>query len=253
MQRINNSDMIKSRKGRSRPYLAACSHNCFYVIPDTISIFKFYRGEFDLRYYIADCHFFHDSLNRQMDCRGFANAEEMNNYMIAQWNKKVRWNDEVIILGDFSLGKAEETNQVLEQLNGILCLIEGNHDQFGHKKGYNAARFKWIRPYTELNDNKRKVVLCHYPILCYNGQYLRTEDGEPRTYMLYGHVHDTWDQRLMEQAQALARQQVRRRPDGTEYNLPCRMINCFCMYSDYTPLTLDEWIMNEKARGLCTL
>ena len=39
-----------------------------------------------MRYYIADCHFFHDSLNRQMDCRGFANAEEMNNYMIAQWN-----------------------------------------------------------------------------------------------------------------------------------------------------------------------
>ena len=249
MQRINNSDMIKSRKGRSRPYLAACSHNCFYVIPDTISIFKFYRGEFDLRYYIADCHFFHDSLNRQMDCRGFANAEEMNNYMIAQWNRKVRWNDEVIILGDFSLGKAEETNQVLEQLNGILCLIEGNHDQFGHKKGYNAARFKWIRPYTELNDNKRKVVLCHYPILCYNGQYLRTEEGEPRTYMLYGHVHDTWDQRLMEQAQALARQQERRRSDGTEYFLPCKMINCFCMYSNYMPLTLDEWIMNDKARS----
>ena len=213
--------------------MAACSHNCFYVIPDTISIFKFYRGEFDLRYYIADCHFFHDSLNRQMDCRGFAN----------------RWNDEVIILGDFSLGKAEETNQVLEQLNGILCLIEGNHDQFGHKKGYNAARFKWIRPYTELNDNKRKVVLCHYPILCYNGQYLRTEEGEPRTYMLYGHVHDTWDQRLMEQAQALARQQERRRSDGTEYFLPCKMINCFCMYSNYMPLTLDEWIMNDKARS----
>ena len=253
MQRINYPDMIKSRKGSGRPCLAACSHNCFYVIPDTISIFKFYRGEFDLRYYIADCHFFHDSLNRQMDCRGFANAEEMNNYMIAQWNKKVRWNDEVIILGDFSLGKADETNRVLEQLNGILCLIEGNHDQFGHKKGYNAARFKWIRPYTELNDNKRKVVLCHYPILCYNGQYLRTEDGEPRTYMLYGHVHDTWDQRLMEQAQELARQQVRRRPEGTEYNLPCRMINCFCMYSDYTPLTLDEWIMNDKIRSLYAL
>ena len=60
-----------------------------------------------MRYYIADCHFFHESLNYQMDCRGFANAEEMNNYMIEQWNKKVRWNDEVVILGDFSLGKAD--------------------------------------------------------------------------------------------------------------------------------------------------
>ena len=24
--------------------------------------------------------------------------------------------------------------------------------------------------------------------------------------------------------------------------IPCNMINCFCMYSDYVPLTLDEWI-----------
>ena len=212
-----------------------------------------------MRYYIADCHFFHNSLNYQMDCRGFADAEEMNAYMIEQWNKKVRWNDEVVILGDFSLGKAEETNKVLEQLKGILCLVEGNHDQFGHRKGYNAARFKWIRPYTELNDNNRKVILCHYPILCYNchypilcynDQYLFDGNGNPRTYMLYGHVHNTWDEELMEQAQTLARQQVRRRRDGTKYNLPCQMINCFCMYSDYTPLTLDEWIENNKTRIL---
>ena len=92
-----------------------------------------------MRYYIADCHFFHNSLNYQMDCRGFADAEEMNAYMIGQWNKKVRWNDEVVILGDFSLGKADETNKVLEQLKGILCLVEGNHDQFGHRKGYGSA------------------------------------------------------------------------------------------------------------------
>ena len=180
-----------------------------------------------MRYYIADCHFFHNSLNYQMDCRGFADTEEMNAYMIEQWNKKVRWNDEVVILGDFSYGKAEETNKVLEQLKGILCLVEGNHDQFGHRKGYNAARFKWIRPYTELNDNNRKVILCHYPILCYNDQYLFDGNGYPRTYMLYGHVHNTWDEELMEQAQTLAKQQVRRRRDGTEYNLPCQMINCF--------------------------
>jgi len=201
-----------------------------------------------LRYYIADCHFFHDSLNYQMDNRGFANAEEMNAYMIEQWNKKVRWNDEVVILGDFSLGKADETNRVLEELNGFLYLIEGNHDPFGHRKGYNAARFKWIRPYAELNDNHRKVVLCHYPILCYNGQYLRGSSGSPKTYMLYGHVHNTWDEELMLKARALAEQQLRHTREGVEYHLPCQMINCFCMYSDYTPLTLDEWIEVDAKR-----
>ncbi|MFR8339261.1 MAG: hypothetical protein ACLVAW_22815 [Eisenbergiella massiliensis] len=30
-----------------------------------------------------------------------------------------------------------------------------------------------------------EVVLCHYPIMCYNGQYLLDKGGNPRTYMLY--------------------------------------------------------------------
>ena len=34
-----------------------------------------------MRYYIADCHFFHRGLNEKMDKRGFADAEEMNEYM----------------------------------------------------------------------------------------------------------------------------------------------------------------------------
>jgi hypothetical protein len=66
--------------------------------------------------------------------------------------------------------------------------------------------------------------------------------------MLYGHVHNTWDEELIDQARALASRQVRRRRDGEEYNLPCQMINCFCMYSDYTPLTLDEWIETDAKR-----
>ena len=140
------------------------------------------------------------------------------------------------------------TMNVILTGDGFLYLIEGNHDPFGRRKGYNAARFKWIRPYAELNDNHRKVVLCHYPILCYNGQYLRGSSGAPKTYMLYGHVHNTWDEELIDQARALASRQVRRRRDGEEYNLPCQMINCFCMYSDYTPLTLDEWIEVDKRR-----
>ena len=201
-----------------------------------------------MRYYIADCHFFHDSLNRQMDCRGFASAEEMNAYMLRKWNEKVRWNDDVVILGDLSWGGPEETTALLEQLNGPLCLIRGNHDPFGEKKGYPVTRFKWIRDYTEMRDDGRKVVLCHYPVFCYNGQYRTEEDGSPKTYMLYGHVHDTQDQRLVEQFIRISEETVRYKKDGSPYRLPCRMINCFCGYSDYTPLTLDEWIENDARR-----
>ena len=201
-----------------------------------------------MRYYIADPHFFHGALNTKMDRRGFESVEAMNEYMLRQWNRKVRKNDEVVILGDLSWGKAEETNELLERLNGRLYLIQGNHDRFLKNKDYNAGRFVWIKPYEELQDNKRKVILCHYPIMCYNGQYRVDENGNPKVYMLYGHVHDTQDQRLLERFQAITRETASVSPDGTARQIPCNLINCFCMYSDYVPLTLDEWIACEKRR-----
>lgn len=201
-----------------------------------------------MRYYIADPHFFHGALNTKMDHRGFQDAESMNLYMLQQWNKKVRKNDEVVILGDLSWGKPEETNALLEQLHGRLYLVSGNHDRFLKDKKYNANRFVWIKSYDELHDNGRKVVLCHYPIMCYNGQYRLDEKGNPKVYMLHGHVHDTQDQRLLDQFQEITRNTESVGIDGTKRTIPCNMINCFCGYSDYTPLTLDEWIACDKKR-----
>ena len=37
---------------------------------------------------------------------------------------------------------------------------------------------------------------------------------------------------------------------GGKRTIPCHMINCFCGYSDYVPLTLDEWIENDKLRKM---
>ena len=54
--------------------------------------------------------------------------------------------------------------------------------------------------------------------------------------MLYGHVHDSHDERLIEQYDVRSGQG------------PVTMINCFCMYSDYQPLSLDEWIALTKQR-----
>ena len=132
-------------------------------------------------------------------------------------------------MGDLSWGKANETNELLRKLNGRLYLLQGNHDRFLKNKDYDTSRFVWIKPYEELQDNKRKVILCHYPIMCYNGQYRLDGNGNPKVYMLYGHVHDTYDH-------------------GEKRAIPSNMINCFCMYSDYTPLTLDEWILCDRKR-----
>ena len=201
-----------------------------------------------MRYYIADCHFFHGALNTVMDHRGFDSVEAMNDYMIRQWNRKVRSNDEVVILGDLSFGTPRETEELLDRLNGRLYLIIGNHDHYHDHAAYSTKRFVWMKHYEEMKDNRRKVVLSHYPIMCYNGQYYKNEKGEDKTYMLYGHVHDTTDQRLIEQFADITRNTVRTGMDGEERPIPCRMINCFCKYSDYTPLTLDEWIECDRKR-----
>ena len=76
-----------------------------------------YTQEKSVRYYIADLHFYHENLNQHMDCRGFESADAMNEYMIARWNSRVRKNDEVVILGDFSISpNGSEVNRILERL-----------------------------------------------------------------------------------------------------------------------------------------
>lgn len=202
-----------------------------------------------MRYYIADCHFFSQILNTKMDQRGFADAEEMNAYMIGKWNKKVRPNDEVVILGDFSEEKAEKTNALLQKLHGRLYLIRGNHDRYVDSSGFQSNRFVWIRPYAEMRDRKRKVVLCHYPVFCYNGQYEQDEKGDARAYMLYGHVHNSIDEQLVRRFQEETRKTKRLNfKTEEEIAIPCQMINCFCQYSDYEPLSLDEWVALDQKR-----
>ena len=43
-----------------------------------------------------------------MDCRGFRDEQDMNEYMISQWNSRVRKNDEVVVLGDLSMEKWDD-------------------------------------------------------------------------------------------------------------------------------------------------
>jgi len=202
----------------------------------------------NMRKYIGDLHFGHANMNDKMDKRGFSTVEEMTEYMIKKWNSGVRKNDEVIIVGDFSFLDGIETNKILRRLNGKKFLIEGNHDyKFLKDKNFDQNLITWVKPYAELNDNNRKVICSHYPIMFYNGQYRKMEDGSPRSYMLYGHVHNTQDYQLLQQMLNLAEEtQFYSEYNKEYYNVPFHMINCFCMFSDYVPLTLDEWIELDK-------
>ena len=200
--------------------------------------------------YIADCHFYHDRICREMDNRGFSGFEEMNEHMIAQWNKKVTAKDDVYILGDFCISKGDATERILDRLNGKLHLIVGNHDKYLTDKRIEARHwFRSIEAYQEIRDNGRTVILSHYPVFCYKGQYRRDKDGKPLTYMLYGHVHNTHDEALINRFIMETRATpVKSKHSDQPEPIPCNMINCFCMFSNYEPMALDEWIMIDKKR-----
>lgn len=205
-----------------------------------------------MRYYMSDLHFDHANLLTRMDHRPFSSVEEMNEYMIRQWNRKVRRQDEVVILGDFAFSNGERANELLDMLHGRKYLIVGNHDRyFLNDKNFDRTKFEWIKEYAELNDNKRGIVLCHYPIICYNGQYRKDQFGVPKRYMLYGHVHNTRDEININRFISETRQTEyvdSHSESGEIVNIPCNMINTFCMFSDYIPLTLDEWIAVDRRR-----
>jgi hypothetical protein len=84
--------------------------------------------------------------------------------------------------------------------------------------------------------------------MCYNGQYRQDEQGAPKRYMLYGHVHNTYDEQLVNEMIMRTRNSELTGRDGQKFNIPCNLINCFCMFSDYEPLSLDEWIETDRKR-----
>ena len=201
-----------------------------------------------MKLYISDLHFFHENVMK-LDGRDFPDVRSMNQFMIDQWNSKVKGGDQVIVLGDmFWTKESSEVNAILNRLNGKICLIEGNHDnRWLKKEGVKVERFEWIKSYAELSDGPYSVILSHYPIFCYDHQYLTLSDGRPRTFMLYGHVHNTHDEVLVHQFQELTRKTILKGAEH-ERKIPCNMINCFCKFSNYTPLSLEEWKKVDEER-----
>jgi calcineurin-like phosphoesterase family protein len=184
-----------------------------------------------------------------LDGRPFRTMEEMNDYIVKQWNSVTKQDDTVYILGDLSFSKGERTNELLKKLNGKKYLILGNHDnRFVKDYHFDKSLIKEIKSYDEVIDGGRRVIVSHYPHIFYNGQYRVDENGNPKTYMLFGHIHNTQDQDLLNKLLKIAKEyRYEDKRTGQKKSIPFNLINCFCLFSDFKPLTLNEWIkLNEK-------
>ena len=144
---------------------------------------KEFRFDPNLTFFTSDSHWGHKRII-ELCKRPFKDVEEMNNSLIKNWNKVVPKNGIVFHLGDFAFGGSELWNKVLDQLNGKIYLILGNHDRGNLRENY-IKKFELVTPQMQIEIEGRSIYLNHYPFLCYGGSY-RDENS---VWQLFGHVH----------------------------------------------------------------
>ena len=126
--------------------------------------------------------------------------------------------------------------EIIATLKGKKVLIQGNHEKL--KDIRLRQLFTEVIPYKEVNDNvngiNRTVVLCHYPILFWNGQH-------KGWIHLYGHLHKTDEYQLYTQSLDLVNDYFKdKEKKGYKDCPPAKAFNVGCMLWDYKPVTLRE-------------
>ncbi len=136
-------------------------------------------------FFTSDHHFGHENIIKFCD-RPFTDAKEMNAVMIDRWNQKVKPKDIVYHLGDFGLTYKENLATIIDQLNGKIHLIAGNHEGSAIQ---NRNKFVWIKDYHELKvkdpdcqNGVQRIILFHYAMRVWRGSYRGN-------WHLYGHSH----------------------------------------------------------------
>lgn len=151
-------------------------------------------------YFTADTHFYHEKMISIAN-RPYQNGEEMNQSLIANWNRRVGPDDDIYILGDLIMKGHKLAEEVLLQLNGRKYLVRGNHDGFANSPHFDAALLEWVRDYHEVVWRDQIMVLFHYPIEEWNGSFRGS-------YHLHGHQHNKPDYNYRNLARGLRRYDV---------------------------------------------
>ena len=188
-----------------------------------------------MTFFISDLHFGHKNC-LSYDNREFRSIEDHDEALIRNWNSVVGIDDDVWILGDISWYPATRTVELFRRLNGVKHLCAGNHDKKLLRNPDVQKLFVEIADYKELQlTGEFGLVLCHYPIPCYNHHY-------HGWVHLYGHVHNSFEWNMMKRVQYEMREL---------YGKPCRMYNVGCMLPEmgYTPRTLEEILSINESGG----
>lgn len=135
-----------------------------------------------VRYFTSDTHFWHQGV-LDYDDRPFKTVEEMNQALIVLWNNAVSKSDVVYHLGDFCWAGPNKAVKILDQLNGQIHLIQGNHDKLNQNLRKRFVTVDWMKKVKiNIGSKRYNLVLSHYPY--------RTWAGMGRNvYNVHGHSH----------------------------------------------------------------
>ena len=198
-----------------------------------------------MNYYIGDLHLFSDSQlsgsKRDFDNRPFESIDEMHEKIIERWNTVVQQTDKVYILGDIGRrGGRTDQIELISRCRGRKILIRGNHDDTNDVR-YQQL-FEEICDYKEIKDyanaKSYHLVLCHYPILIWNGQHRGS-------ILIYGHTHCSSEDMIFQESLNRLKQlaSFSEKHKGRE-NCLAYNVGCMQPVMNYTPRTLQE-LMGE--------
>lgn len=138
-------------------------------------------------FFISDTHFCSGNIINYCH-RPFANADEMNETLIKNWNSVVQPEDTVFHLGDFVMHESENIPPILSQLNGHIILCRGNHDT-PRKLSVLKNYVDDIRDIAYLRYKGLFFVASHFPMT--NNDFLdMVVKDNSEVAVVHGHVHD---------------------------------------------------------------
>ena len=177
-------------------------------------------------YFTSDLHFGHANIIRLCN-RPFADADEMDEALIANWNRRVGPADTVYLVGDI-VWDHRKVPYYMERLAGKKILISsGNHDASWVRKEACRPYFEDMVPYLETRLCGHPVTLCHYPLLEWRDS--REDTPKHLGYLIHGHIHN----RVSEEYHAL-------------YVAP-HALNAGVDVNGYVPVTFEELLANNMA------
>jgi calcineurin-like phosphoesterase family protein len=184
-------------------------------------------------YYTSDHHFGHADVITCFD-RPFYSVSEMHAALIENWNDIVTKNDTVYILGDMAFLPSFSMKPILKKLKGTKHLIIGNHDGSWLNKINPSDFFESVSAIATIDDEHRNkyhhVVLCHYPMLSWDGK-------EGGAIHIHGHLHN------LKGEEYHALRQMNYKVDGEVIRM--RAFNACVEVNDYKPVTLGQLLSNN--------